>query len=1059
MTEIVATSLLRFISEKLASKAIAEFAMQIGIDKELRKLERTLSTIQDVLEDAEARQVKEKALRSWLSQLKELAYDADDVLDEFSFKAAKLKKANMKEKVRNLLCLPKNIAFQRKIALRVKEINERLDEIAEVRSKFHLKEGVFRSFKLERSITSEETGSFIKESEVYGREVDKEKIVEFLMNTSVGDDIGVIGIVGLGGLGKTTLAGLVYNDERVCGHFQKRMWVCVSEEFELKRLVRLIIESATGSEFSPMNMDAMQRSLINQLQEKRFLLVLDDVWSESHEKWDSLRALLTVGAKGSKVIVTTRNEHVASIMGTISPYRLSNLSFDDCWLLFERRAFGNEVERNPDFVAIGKEIVKKCGGVPLAAKALGGLLRFKRTESEWLAIKDNELWKLASDENYEVLPALKLSYDHLSSCLKQCFAYCSIFPKDFNINTTTLVKLWGAEGFLEPSAGHIHWEQIGLQCVEELQARSLFQVNMIEQGGVITQVKMHDLVHDLAQSVAGIECSIVDDLTQRYPSQNSRYVSFICNQKPLSATLELLRDAKKLRTLYLDYRRNVDRETEQSVQEVLHVISSDINLLRALHLQSYPLKALPHTFKKLRHLRYLDLSSTPLEIFPQCINTLHSLQTLNLCNSEIKSIPDSIGDLHNLCTLKISHCFNLTSLPGSIGRLNCLRELDCSRTKINSLPESVCTLSNLHTLGLEDCFFIHELPHNLSNMKSLVNLNIHGCINLTCMPMNLRKLKQLRTLPIFIPGGKNNCTLKELGSLKLEGILQLKNLQNVRCVEEAKAAQLSEKHNIRSLKLSWLCNSYINSVEAFDEYDTIVEILLAEDVLESLQPSKSLEELKIEGYVGRAFPSWMNLSLSNLVRLTLACCACEKIPTLGLLPRLQVLNLVELPLVKHLGSDFYGGANAFSSLQELELNCLTDLEEWCSAAGEKFLPRLHTLILLDCPKLKALPSVFSSVENLIMNVDDKLLLSSLQHRGFPNLKHLKMKNYDDKDPIPEIVTERAECLISWTMETKPEPKEGDPTTMSTFNFGMVTLRFEEGKGTKQSGSIPLFLGR
>ncbi|KAI0503889.1 hypothetical protein KFK09_014833 [Dendrobium nobile] len=791
MAEIVATSLLRFISDKLASKAIAEFAMQTDMDKEIRKLERTLSTIQDVLEDAKVRQVKEKALRSWLSELKELTYDADDVLDDFAFKAAKLKKANMKEK----------------IALRVKEINERLDEIAEVRSKFHLKEGVVRGFKLEKSITREEIGSFIKESEVYGREVDKEKIVEFLMNTSVGDDIGVIGIVGLGGLGKTTLAGLIYNDERVCGHFQKRMWVCVSEEFELKRLVRLIIELATGREFSPMNMDSMQISLINQLQEKRFLLVLDDVWSESHEIWDSLRALLTVGAKGSKVIVTTRNEHVASIMGTISPYRLSNLSFDDCWLLFERRAFGNKVERNPDFVAIGKEIVKKCGGVPLVAKALGGLLRFKRTESEWLAIKDNELWKLVSDKNYEVLPTLKLSYDHLSSCFKQCFAYCSIFPKDFNINTTTLVKLWGAEGFLEPSAGHIHWEQIGLQCVEELQARSLFQVNMIEQGGVITQVKMNDLVHDLTQSVAGTEC-------------------------------------------------------------------------------------------------------------------FHS-----------------IGDLHNLCTLKISHCFNLTSLPSSIGRLKCLRELDCSRTKINSLPESICTLSNLHTLGLKECFFIHELPQNLSDMKSLVILNIHRCINLTCMPINHRKLKQLQTLPIFISGGKNNLTLTELGSFKLEGILQLKNLQNVRCVEEAKAAQLaaqlSEKHNIMSLKLSWLCDSYINSVEALDEYDTIVEILLAEDVLESLQPSKSLEELKIEGYVGRAFPSWLNLSLSNLVRLTLTCCACEKIPTLGLLPRLEVLNLVELPQIKHLGSDFYGGANPFSSLQELELNCLTNLEEWCSAENAR----------------------------------------------------------------------------------------------------------------------------
>ncbi|KAL0929119.1 hypothetical protein M5K25_001061 [Dendrobium thyrsiflorum] len=463
--------------------------------------------------------------------------------------------------------------------------------------------------------------------------------------------------------------------------------------------------------------------------------------------------------------------------------------------------------------------------------------------------------------------------------------------------------------------------------------------------------------------------------------------------------------------------RNVDKGTEQNIQEVLHFISSEINLLRALHLKGYPLKALPHTFKKLRHLRYLDLSSTPLEIFPPCISTLHNLQTLSLWNSEIKSIPDSIGDLHNLCTLNISHCVNLTSLPSSIGRLNCLRELDCSRTKITSLPESVCTLCNLHTLGLEECFFIHELPQNLSDMKSLVNLNIHGCINLTCMPINLRKLKQLRTLPIFIPGGKNNCTLTELGSLKLEGELQLKNLQNVRRVEEAKGAQLSEKHNIRSLKLSWVCDSYITSVQAQDEYDsdgnedelaiaTIMKTLLAEDVLQSLQPSKSLEELKIEGYVGRALPSWMNLSLSNLVRLTLTCCDFEKIPTLGLLPRLEVLNLVELPLIKHLGSDFYGGVNAFSSLQDLELNCLTNLEEWCSAGGEQFLPCLHTLTLLDCPKLRALPSVFSSVEILIMNVDDKLLLSSLQHRGFSNLKHLKMKNYDDKDPIPEIVTER-----------------------------------------------------
>ncbi|KAK8959403.1 putative disease resistance protein RGA3 [Platanthera guangdongensis] len=272
----------------------SEFALLIGTDTELRKLERTRSTIQDVLEDAEARQVKERALRSWLRKLKDLAYDADDVLDHFANKVVEFKlgiEANLKDKVLICFSIPKNIVFQRKLSLRVKEINHRLDEVNRINHAIN-----------------------------------------------------------------------------------------------------------TGSKFCQMNMDKMQVSLTEQLKEQKFLLVLEDVWNEIQARWDRLRSLLAVGGQGSKILVTT-GVRVASIMGKVSQYRLSNLPLNDCWLVFERRAFAMEVERNPNLVEIGREIVKKCGGVSLTAKALGSLLRFKRTESGWLAIRDSELWELSGDEN------------------------------------------------------------------------------------------------------------------------------------------------------------------------------------------------------------------------------------------------------------------------------------------------------------------------------------------------------------------------------------------------------------------------------------------------------------------------------------------------------------------------------------------------------------------------------------------------------------------------------------------------------------------------------------
>uniref|UniRef100_M1BR49 Blight resistance protein SH10 n=1 Tax=Solanum tuberosum TaxID=4113 RepID=M1BR49_SOLTU len=323
-------------------------------------------------------------------------------------------------------CHPGIITFRHKIGKRMKEMMEKLDAIAKERMDFHLQEKL-----IERQVARRETGSILTEPQVYGRDKEEDEIVKILINNvSDAQQLSVLPIVGMGGLGKTTLAQMVFNDQRVIQHFDPKIWVCVSDNFEEKKLIKAIVESAEGRPLlGDMDLAPLQKKLQELLNGKRYLLVLDDVWNEDQEKWANLRAVLKVGASGASVLTTTRLEKVGSIMGTLQPYELSNLSQEDCLSLFNQRAFEHLEEINPNLEAIGKEIVKKCGGVPLAAKTLGGILRFKREEREWEHVRDSEIWKLPQDES-SILPALQLSYHHLPLDLRQCFTYCAVFPKD-----------------------------------------------------------------------------------------------------------------------------------------------------------------------------------------------------------------------------------------------------------------------------------------------------------------------------------------------------------------------------------------------------------------------------------------------------------------------------------------------------------------------------------------------------------------------------------------------------------------------------------------------------
>ncbi|WJX58287.1 hypothetical protein P8452_43757 [Trifolium repens] len=248
------------------------------------------------------------------------------------------------------------------------------------KNNFLLREGVTAKEMTVEVAEWRQTSSIIAEPKVYGREDDKEKIVEFLLNQARdSNSLSVYPIVGLGGVGKTTLTQWVYNDQRVSSNFHTKLWVCVSEAFSVNRILCSIIESITKVKCDALDLDVIQRKVQDLLQGERYLLVLDDVWNKNQElefgltqeKWNKLKAVLSNGSKGSSCLVSTRDEVVALIMGTCQAHHLYGLSENECWLLFKQYAFGHDREERVELVEIGKEIAKRCKGLPLAAQALG----------------------------------------------------------------------------------------------------------------------------------------------------------------------------------------------------------------------------------------------------------------------------------------------------------------------------------------------------------------------------------------------------------------------------------------------------------------------------------------------------------------------------------------------------------------------------------------------------------------------------------------------------------------------------------------------------------------
>nr|XP_023873046.1 putative disease resistance protein RGA1 [Quercus suber] len=719
------------VLELLGSRTFQDISSAWGVKSDLTKLEGTVEAIKAVLLDAEKKQASDRRLSVWLGKLKDVLKDAENVLDEFQYillqKEVMKRNGSTSKKVSNFFSSSNPLAVRFEMADKIKGIRKRVDEISAEKDKFNLAQGL-EDRRLNMQERREMTHSFVHPRNVIGRDDAKKQILDLLMQQDAGINVNVISIVGIGGLGKTTLAKLVYNDEQVLGHFQLRMWVCVSEDFDVMWLITEILKSALGKIDETLSLDWLQIRLRELIKDKKFLLVLDDVWNEDRKKWIELETLLLGGCEGSKILVTTRNNSVATIMGTATTYNLKGLPEGDCMSMFVKLAFkvGQE-NQYPNLLNIGREIVKKCKGVPLAVSTLAGLLYSKVDENEWKFIRDNEIWNLEQKEG-DILPALKLSYNQLPFHLKQCFAYCSVFPKDFQFYSLLLIQFWLAHGILQSPANESQeLEDVGDLYIKELLSRTFFQdVDQDELMPFYYTFKMHDLVHDLALSIAKGECSVV--------TKKSTLAAEVCHLSILENGQEVTTQLEKL----------------SKVQTIIFQTEQPMSLLEAC-------------ISRFKYLRVLDLSLSSFEVLPDSIGSLKHLKYLDLSdNSRIKQLPDSICKLHSLQTLLLADCSNLERLPKGIRDIISLRFLWVT-TKHTCLSEkAVGCLDSLRFLGIVECknlkCLFEGMEGNLTYLRTLV---VVKCPSLTSLSLSIKHLTALGTLII------GDC--EELSLMEMEG--------------------------------------------------------------------------------------------------------------------------------------------------------------------------------------------------------------------------------------------------------------------------------------------------
>ncbi|KAK4720692.1 hypothetical protein R3W88_010925 [Solanum pinnatisectum] len=486
--------------------------------------------MQSFLKDAEQKQSRDQRVQQWVFEINSIANDAVSILETYSFETGK-GDDGFASRLKGCACICRKETKFYKVSKEIQSLKQRIMDISRKRETYGITninnnagEGPSnRPYnQCDMVTTLRRTTSYVDDQDYIF--VGFQDVIQTLLDELLKAEPcrSVISIYGMGGLGKTTLARNLYINPNIVNSFRTRAWICVSQEYNTGDLLRYIIKSIQGCTketlylLEKMTERDLEIYLHDLLKKRKYLVVVDDVWQR--EAWEGLKRAFPDSKNGSRVIITTRKENVAERAdhrGFV--HKLRFLSQEESWDLFCRklldvRAMTSTMER------LAKDMVDKCGGLPLAIVVLNGLLSHKKGLGQWQKVKDR-LWKNIEDDSIEISYILSLSYNDLSTALKQCFLYCGIFPEDQVLEAENIIRLWMAEGFI-PN-GEERTVDVADGFLNELIRQSLVQVARTFWEK-FTVCRVHDLLPNLVIQKA-LEVNFFDIYDPR-----KRSISSLC---------------------------------------------------------------------------------------------------------------------------------------------------------------------------------------------------------------------------------------------------------------------------------------------------------------------------------------------------------------------------------------------------------------------------------------------------------------------------------------------------------------------------------------------------
>ncbi|CAL4980815.1 unnamed protein product [Urochloa decumbens] len=729
----VVTGALNSLLSKLGYLLTGEYPLQASVKDDIEFLKSELKSMEAALlkmsEAAPIDEPPDAQDKLWAREVRDLSYDVEDCIDNFTVRAdlkAEKDLRGLRSFVNRGLELLKRAKFRHDIGAQIKHIKRRVNEVSERRVRYKVSSVASRS--LGPTVNSLRLSALYKRAtELIGTEEKSNNLIKRLMGGASESQLTVISIVGFGGLGKTTLAKMVY--EKLIGRFDCGAFVCISLNPIMDKVFKTLLYQLDGVRYKNINGETWDvAQLIGELrsflQYKRYFIVIDDIWNSS--LWETIRHALIENDNGSKIISTTRILEVAKKAGDV--YQLEPLSLVDSEKLFYQRIFGTEHTCPPNHLAkISENILKKCGGIPLAIITIASMLANNRGK----VVNTNEYWlkvykSIGSglEDNLDVKNMrriLLVSYYDLPPYLKTCVLYLSLYPEDFEISTEALISKWIGEEFVPKEMGKAVYEA-GKGYVDELVNRSMIQPEDIDPDGTVISFRVHDMFLDLVNFLSNEE----EFITTLY----GQPLKFLPNKiRRLSLQTCTEEYGKQLSAMSLSHVRSLTVS-----EQAFHLLPSlsSFPFLRVLDLNGC---GLVHNnyFKdicSLFHLRYLGLRRTSVTVIPEEIGNVKFLQVLDMSNTQIDELPSTFVRLQQLVYLHID-CLN--RIPNGFGKnLKSLQEFvgDIfvgSPTMLHDLDGLAELRRVTFSFDKWDESYHKHFLRCLSTMISLEYLEIHGC--------------------------------------------------------------------------------------------------------------------------------------------------------------------------------------------------------------------------------------------------------------------------------------------------------------------------------------------